>query len=130
MIAEPVKEVPVLAAVPGFPEKGSECPAATARLLGRQAQLMEATGGTELSCSRCTFPFGLVVVIVGLVVTAVAYGFNSHGSVISVFGLVVLTLGFLLVISSAVCWRVRQCRKQAKRRESQTALVANRELFV
>ncbi|XP_078257644.1 transmembrane protein 100-like [Rhinoraja longicauda] len=130
MIAEPVKEMPGLPVVPGLLQKGCDCPTATAQLVSRQSQLLAATGGAEMSCYRCTVPFALVVLIVGIVVTAVAYGFNSHGSVISVFGLVVMILGFLLVISSVVCWRVRQCRKQSKRRESQTALMANRELFV
>lgn len=95
-----------------------------------ETQLTAATGGAELSCYRCTIPFGVVILIVGIVVTAVAYSFNSHGSIISVFGLVLLSSGLLLVCSSALCWKIRQRNKRAKRRESQTALVANqRSLF-
>uniref|UniRef100_A0A4W3IS51 Transmembrane protein 100 n=1 Tax=Callorhinchus milii TaxID=7868 RepID=A0A4W3IS51_CALMI len=95
-----------------------------------QGQLSAATGGAETSCSRCTIPFGLVILISGVVVTAVAYSFNSHGSIISILGLVLLGSGLLLLGASAVCWRTRQCRKQAQRRESQTALMANRGLLV
>ncbi|XP_078510535.1 transmembrane protein 100 isoform X2 [Lissotriton helveticus] len=95
-----------------------------------ETQLTAATGGAELSCYRCTIPFGVVILIAGVVVTAVAYSFNSHGSIISVFGLVLLSSGLLLVCSSAFCWKIRQRKKRAKRRESQTALVANqRSLF-
>ncbi|KAG9473598.1 transmembrane protein 100 [Eleutherodactylus coqui] len=90
-----------------------------------ETQLTAATGGAELSCYRCTIPFGVVILIAGIVVTAVAYSFNSHGSIISVFGLVLLSSGLLLVCSSALCWKIRQRKKRAKRRESQTALVAN-----
>ncbi|GCB80924.1 transmembrane protein 100 [Scyliorhinus torazame] len=131
MLEERVKEVPALPVLPIVPEKGSDCPAPpSAQPLSSQGQLTAATGGAELSCSRCTVPFGLVILIAGTVVTAVAYSFNSHGSIISVFGLVLLTSGLLLVISSAVCWKVKQCRKRRKRRESQTALMANRGLVV
>uniref|UniRef100_UPI00398E9C81 transmembrane protein 100 n=1 Tax=Pristiophorus japonicus TaxID=55135 RepID=UPI00398E9C81 len=131
MIEEPVKEMPGLPVLPSSSDKDSDCPApAHAQLLTSQGQLTAATGGAELSCSRCTVPFGLVILVAGMVVTAVAYSFNSHGSIISVFGLVLLASGLVLVISSAVCWKVRQCRKRAKRRESQTALMANRGLLV
>ncbi|KAM6163505.1 transmembrane protein 100 [Rhynchocyon petersi] len=96
-----------------------------------EIQLMAATGGTELSCYRCIIPFAVVVLIAGIVVTAVAYSFNSHGSTISIFGLVLLSFGLFLLASSALCWKVRQRSKKAKRRESQTALVVNqRSLFV
>ncbi|XP_029456547.1 transmembrane protein 100 [Rhinatrema bivittatum] len=95
-----------------------------------ESQLSAATGGAELSCYRCTIPFGVVILIAGVVVTAVAYSFNSHGSIISVFGLVLLSSGLLLVLSSVLCWKIRQRHKRAKRRESQTALMANqRSLF-
>ncbi|OCT58517.1 transmembrane protein 100 [Xenopus laevis] len=95
-----------------------------------ETQLTAATGGAELSCYRCTIPFGVVILIAGVVVTAVAYSFNSHGSIISVFGLVLLSSGLLLVCSSALCWKIRQRKKRTNRRESQTALVANhRGLF-
>ncbi|MEQ2209782.1 hypothetical protein XENOCAPTIV_003964, partial [Xenoophorus captivus] len=73
--------------------------------LVNEVQLTAATGGTELSCYRCTVPFGVVVLIAGIVVTAVAYSFNSHGSTISYFGLVLLSAGLVLLASSAVCWK-------------------------
>lgn len=95
-----------------------------------EVQLMAATGGAELSCYRCIIPFAVVVFIAGIVVTAVAYSFNSHGSIISIFGLVLLSFGLLLLASSVLCWKVRQKNKKVKRRESQTALVVNqRSLF-
>lgn len=98
--------------------------------LVNELQLSAATGGAELSCYRCTIPFGVVVLIAGIVVTAVAYRFNSHGSTISYFGLVLLSAGLMLLASSVVCWKVRLERKKERRRESQTALVANqRSLF-
>ncbi|XP_061702226.1 transmembrane protein 100 [Syngnathoides biaculeatus] len=98
--------------------------------LVNEVQLTAATGGAELSCYRCTVPFGVVVLIAGVVVTAVAYSFNSHGSTISYFGLVLLSAGLVLLASSAVCWRVRLERKKERRRESQTVLVTNqRNLF-
>ncbi|XP_040923337.1 transmembrane protein 100 isoform X1 [Toxotes jaculatrix] len=90
-----------------------------------EVQLTAATGGAEMSCYRCTVPFGVVVLIAGIVVTAVAYTFNSHGSTISVLGLVLLSAGLGLLGSSAVCWRVRMRKKKDKRRESQTALMAS-----
>ncbi|XP_041715071.1 transmembrane protein 100 [Coregonus clupeaformis] len=95
-----------------------------------EVQLTAATGGAEMSCYRCTVPFGVVVLIAGIVVTAVAYTFNSHGSTISVLGLVLLSAGLALLGSSAVCWRVRLGRKKDWRRESQTALMANHGLCV
>ncbi|XP_059180195.1 transmembrane protein 100-like [Centropristis striata] len=90
-----------------------------------EVQLTAATGGAEMSCYRCTVPFGVVVLIAGIVVTVVAYTFNSHGSTISVLGLVLLSIGLGLLGSSAVCWRVRLGKKKDKRRESQTALMAS-----
>lgn len=90
-----------------------------------EVQLTAATGGAEMSCYRCTVPFGVVVLIAGIVVTAVAYTFNSHGSTISVLGLVLLAAGLGLLGSSIVCWRVRLRKKKDKRRESQTALMAS-----
>ncbi|XP_058508714.1 transmembrane protein 100 [Solea solea] len=98
--------------------------------LVNEVQLTAATGGAELSCYRCTIPFGVVVLIAGIVVTAVAYSFNSHGSTISYFGLVLLSAGLVLLASSALCWKVRLERKKERRRESQTALVTNqRSIF-
>ncbi|XP_044528652.1 transmembrane protein 100 [Gracilinanus agilis] len=102
----------------------------TAIPLVSEVQLTAATGGAELSCYRCIIPFAIVVLIAGVVVTAVAYSFNSHGSIISILGLVLLSSGLLLLASSALCWKVRQRSKKSKRRESQTVLVANqRSLF-
>lgn len=90
-----------------------------------EVQLTAATGGAEMSCYRCTVPFGVVILIAGIVVTAVAYTFNSHGSTISVLGLVLLSAGLGLLGSSALCWRFRVRKKKDKRRESQTALMAS-----
>lgn len=90
-----------------------------------EVQLSAATGGAEMSCYRCTVPFGVVILIAGIVVTVVAYTFNSHGSTISVLGLVLLSAGLGLLGSSAVCWRVRLRKKKDKRRESQTALMVS-----
>lgn len=98
--------------------------------LVNEVQLSAATGGTELSCYRCTVPFGVVVLIAGIVVTSVAYSFNSHGSTISYFGLVLLSAGLVLLASSAICWKVRMERKKERRRESQTTLVSHhRSIF-
>ncbi|KAM4531538.1 transmembrane protein 100 [Odontesthes bonariensis] len=109
---------------------GAELPAAAMAMLNiplvNEVQLTAATGGAELSCYRCTVPFGVVVLIAGIVVTAVAYSFNSHGSTISYFGLVLLSAGLVLLVSSAICWKVRLERKKERRRESQTALVVHR----
>ncbi|XP_028843240.1 transmembrane protein 100 [Denticeps clupeoides] len=127
--------------VPAAPERvlvekannneGAPVPAATVNVpLVNEVQLTAATGGAELSCYRCTIPFGVVVLIAGIVVTAVAYSFNSHGSTISYFGLVLLSSGLLLLGSSAICWKVRLERKKERRRESQTALMTNqRSIF-
>ncbi|XP_023561289.1 transmembrane protein 100 [Octodon degus] len=133
MTEEPVKESP------GAPKSLSPAPmeklpkrevVVTTVPLVSEVQLMAATGGAELSCYRCIIPFAVVVLITGIVVTAVAYSFNSHGSIISILGLVLLSSGLFLLASSALCWKVRQRRKKTKRRESQTALVANqRSLF-
>ncbi|XP_054624980.1 transmembrane protein 100-like [Dunckerocampus dactyliophorus] len=90
-----------------------------------EAQLSAATGGAEMSCYRCTVPFGVVVLIAGMVATVVAYTFNSHGSTISVLGLVLLSAGLSLLASSAICWRVRLSRKRDRRRESRAALVVS-----
>ncbi|EHB11116.1 Transmembrane protein 100 [Heterocephalus glaber] len=133
MTEEPVKESPGVpkSPTPAPMEKNpkSEVVVTTVPLVS-EVQLMAATGGAELSCYRCIIPFAVVVFITGIVVTAVAYSFNSHGSIISILGLVLLSSGLFLLASSALCWKVRQRRKKAKRRESQTALVANqRSLF-
>ncbi|XP_035258958.1 transmembrane protein 100-like [Anguilla rostrata] len=97
----------------------------TAIPLVNEVQLTAATGGAELSCYRCVVPFGVVILIAGIVVTAVAYSFNSHGSTISVLGLVLLSTGLLLLGSSVACWKVRLQKKKDRRRESQTALMAS-----
>lgn len=129
MTEEPVKEIlgTPKSPKPGTMEKNpkSEVVFTTVPMV-TEIQLMAATGGAELSCYRCIIPFAVVVLIAGIVVTAVAYSFNSHGSIISIFGLVVLSLGLFLLASSALCWKVRQRHKKTKRRESQTALVVNR----
>lgn len=130
---QPIKDIfmgPPKASDPMMMEKrANDCVIITVPRVN-ETQLTAATGGAELSCYRCTIPFGVVILIVGIVVTAVAYSFNSHGSIISVFGLVLLSSGLLLVCSSALCWKIRQRNKRAKRRESQTALVVNqRSLF-
>ncbi|XP_045692663.1 transmembrane protein 100 [Phyllostomus hastatus] len=133
MTEEPIKEIlgTPKCPKPGIVEKSpkGEVVVTTVPLVS-EIQLMAATGGTELSCYRCLIPFAVVILITGIVVTAVAYSFNSHGSIISILGLVLLSSGLLLLASSALCWKVRQRNKKAKRRESQTALVANqRSLF-
>ncbi|XP_067312420.1 transmembrane protein 100 [Pseudorasbora parva] len=123
--------------IPGAPERilaektnNNEPAAAVTIPLVNEVQLTAATGGAELSCYRCTVPFGVVVLIAGIVVTAVAYSFNSHGSTISYFGLVLLSAGLVLLALSAVCWKVRMERKKERRRESQTALMAHqRSIF-
>ncbi|TRY95738.1 hypothetical protein DNTS_022136 [Danionella cerebrum] len=98
--------------------------------LVNEVQLTAATGGAELSCYRCTIPFGVVVLIAGIVVTVVAYTFNSHGSTISYFGLVLLSAGLVLLGLSGICWKVRMEQKKERRRESQTALMAHqRSIF-
>ncbi|KAM6951544.1 transmembrane protein 100-like [Aplochiton taeniatus] len=107
------------------------CVVTTTVPLINEVQLSAATGGTEMSCYRCTVPFGVVVLIAGVVVTAVAYTFNSHGSTISVLGLVLLSGGLLLLGSSALCWRLRMSKKEKdRRRESQTALMASHGVSV
>ncbi|KAM5306949.1 transmembrane protein 100 isoform 1-T4 [Glossophaga mutica] len=133
MTEQPVKEIlgTPTSPKPGTVEKSpkGEVVVTTVPLVN-EIQLMAATGGAELSCYRCLIPFAVVILITGIVVTAVAYSFNSHGSIISILGLVLLSSGLLLLASSALCWKVRQRNKKAKRRESQTALVANqRSLF-
>lgn len=111
------------------PQVQVQAPTVTIPLVN-EVQLTAATGGAELSCYRCTVPFGVVVLIAGIVVTVVAYTFNSHGSTISYFGLVLLSAGLVLLALSAVCWKVRMERKKERRRESQTALMAHqRSIF-
>ncbi|KAG7274897.1 hypothetical protein CRUP_018533 [Coryphaenoides rupestris] len=110
------------AATPATPAAAAH-PLHTIIPLVNENQLTAATGGTELSCYRCTVPFGVVVLIAGVVVTAVAYSFNSHGSTISYFGLVLLSTGLVLLAASVACWRARLERRKERRRESQTTLV-------
>lgn len=97
MNEEPIKEI---LGTPKSPKPvtmekspNGEVTVTTAPLVS-ESQLTAATGGAELSCYRCIIPFAVVVLIAGTVVTAVAYSFNSHGSIISIFGLVVLSLLF------------------------------------
>ncbi|KAM8813425.1 transmembrane protein 100 [Rhynchonycteris naso] len=133
MTEEPVKESPGTprSPNPGTMEKSPKSEVVVTMVpLVSEVQLMAATGGAELSCYRCIIPFAVVILITGVVVTAVAYSFNSHGSIISILGLVLLSSGLFLLASSALCWKVRQRSKKGKRRESQTVLVANqRSLF-
>ncbi|XP_077020952.1 transmembrane protein 100 [Tamandua tetradactyla] len=134
MTEEPIKEFPETPKSPK-PETVEKSPNSEVVVsmvpLVSEIQLTAATGGAELSCYRCLIPFAVFVCVTGVVVTAVAYSFDSHGSIISIFGLVLLSSGLLLLVSSALCWKVRQRNKKIKRRESQTALVANqRNLFV
>lgn len=86
-------------------------------------ELTTATGGAEGSCSRCTLPFGVVLLIIGVAVTAVAYSYSTHGSTISILGLLLLTSALLLLGFSAVCRRYRKRIKMDKAWESQTDLV-------
>ncbi|XP_015259951.1 transmembrane protein 100-like [Cyprinodon tularosa] len=90
-----------------------------------EVQLTAATGGAEMSCYRCIVPFAVFVLIAGVVVTVVAYTFNSHGSTISLLGLGMLSTGMGLLGCSAICWRLRLRKKKDKRRESQDALMAS-----
>ncbi|XP_056325870.1 transmembrane protein 100-like [Danio aesculapii] len=85
--------------------------------------LSTATGGAEDSCSRCTLPFAVVLLIIGVTVTAVAYSFNSHGSTISILGLLLLSGGLLLLAFSAACRTCRKRREMDRSWESQTDLV-------
>ncbi|KAM9745400.1 transmembrane protein 100 isoform 1-T3 [Menidia menidia] len=125
-VKDPEKALGAEKAVGGGGERPAVVAPALSVPLVNEVQLAAATGGAELSCYRCTVPFGVVVLIAGVVVTAVAYGFNSHGSTISYFGLVLLASGLLLLAASALCWRRRRERQKERRRESQTALVVHR----
>uniref|UniRef100_A0A803XVB0 Transmembrane protein 100 n=1 Tax=Meleagris gallopavo TaxID=9103 RepID=A0A803XVB0_MELGA len=126
MTTEPIKEIlgAPKHADPTTTEKShnNDCVITTIPLVS-ECQLTAATGGAELSCYRCTVPFGVVILIAGIVVTAVAYSFNSHGSIISVFGLVLLSSGLLLLASSAVCWKIRQLPGVGSSRASPPALL-------
>ncbi len=86
-------------------------------------ELTTATGGAEGSCSRCTLPCAVVLLIIGVAVTAIAYSYSTHGSTISILGLLLLTSALLLLGFSAVCRRCRKRRKMDKAWESQTDLV-------
>ncbi|KAL7856849.1 hypothetical protein SRHO_G00157480 [Serrasalmus rhombeus] len=90
-----------------------------------ELELTVATGGTGGSCYRCTLPFGVVLLMIGVAVTAVAYSFNSHGSTISILGLVLLSSSVLLLGLTAVCWKVRRGKEMEMRSRSQTTLVAS-----
>ncbi|XP_051905473.1 transmembrane protein 100 [Hippocampus zosterae] len=126
----PAMKTPASTEKTGMGEGPAAASTAVSIPLVNEVQLAAATGGAELSCYRCTVPFGLVVLIAGVVVTAVAYSFNSHGSTISYLGLVLLAAGLALLASSVVCWRLQLQRKKEQRRESQTVLVTTqRRLF-
>ncbi|KAG1955041.1 transmembrane protein [Pimephales promelas] len=100
----------------------SDHPALKGSAMVNGVELTTATGGAEGSCSRCTLPFGVVLLIIGVAVTAVAYSFSTHGSTISVLGLLLLISGVLLLGFSAVCMRCRKKRKMDRSWESQTDL--------
>lgn len=84
----------------------------TNSILDQHLELTVATGGTEDSCYHCTLPFSIVLLMIGIAVTAVAYSFNSHGSVISILGLVLLSSSLLLLLLllglTALHWKLRQ----------------------
>uniref|UniRef100_A0A8B9L6J1 Transmembrane protein 100 n=1 Tax=Astyanax mexicanus TaxID=7994 RepID=A0A8B9L6J1_ASTMX len=88
-----------------------------------ELELSMATGGTEGSCYRCTLPFGVVLLLISIAVTAVAYSFNSHGSTISILGLVLLSCSLLLLCFTAVCWKLRRGKEMGIRSTSQGTLV-------
>lgn len=85
-----------------------------------------ATGGTEDSCYGCTLPFSIVLLMIGIAVTVVAYSFNSHGSAISILGLVLLSSSLLLLLSLTVLhWKLRHGKKMDRHSASQCTLVEN-----
>uniref|UniRef100_A0A671NK34 Transmembrane protein 100 n=1 Tax=Sinocyclocheilus anshuiensis TaxID=1608454 RepID=A0A671NK34_9TELE len=86
-------------------------------------QILYLMNPLEGSCSRCTLPFSVVLLIIGVALTAVAYSCSTHGSTISILGLLLLTSGLLLLGFSAICRRCRKRRKMDKAWESQTDLV-------
>ncbi|XP_053367638.1 transmembrane protein 100-like [Clarias gariepinus] len=93
--------------------------------LDQHLELTVATGGTEDSCCRCTLPFSIVFLMIGIAVTAVAYSFNSHGSIISILGLVLLFSSLLLLLLSLAvqCWKIRRGIKMDRNSASQCTLV-------
>ncbi|XP_022525133.2 transmembrane protein 100-like [Astyanax mexicanus] len=95
----------------------------TNSILVSELELSMATGGTEGSCYRCTLPFGVVLLLISIAVTAVAYSFNSHGSTISILGLVLLSCSLLLLCFTAVCWKLRRGKEMGIRSTSQGTLV-------
>uniref|UniRef100_A0AAY5EY68 Uncharacterized protein n=1 Tax=Electrophorus electricus TaxID=8005 RepID=A0AAY5EY68_ELEEL len=82
-------------------------------ILHKCPQLAVGTAGIEDSCSCCALPFGVVLQMTGMVVTAVAFSFNSHGFTIFFMGLVLLSSSFL------------QCGKLQMHSPSQTTLMLN-----
>ncbi|XP_067836123.1 transmembrane protein 100-like [Heptranchias perlo] len=82
----------------------------------------EATGGLGNSCHRCLLALGVLAVLVGASVTGLAYGRDTHGSVLSLLGLTLLGGGLLALAAS---WAVRCLgrRQKLQREESFTELV-------
>ncbi|XP_072523735.1 transmembrane protein 100 [Salminus brasiliensis] len=101
----------------------SDCAIMSNSILVSELELTMATGGTEGSCYRCTLPFGVVLLMIGIAVTAVAYGFNSHGSTISILGLVLLSCSLLLLALTAVCWKLQRGKEMEMCSTSQSTLV-------
>ncbi|KAK2866518.1 hypothetical protein Q7C36_002574 [Tachysurus vachellii] len=91
---------------------GSKQAVRTKSIVDQDLELTVATGGTEASCYRCTLPFSIVLLMIAIAVTAVAYSFYSHGSIISILGPVLLSsclLLLLLLLGLAVLrWKLRQ----------------------
>ncbi|XP_060795008.1 transmembrane protein 100-like [Neoarius graeffei] len=103
----------------------AECAARTNSILDQHLELTNITGGTEGSCYRCTLPFSIVLLMIGTAVTAVAYSFNPHGSIISILGLVLLSSSLLLLLLglAALRWKLRQGKKMDRHSASQCNLV-------
>lgn len=100
----------------------TDCPKMTNSILVNELELTVATGGTEGSCYRCTLPFGVVLLVIGIAVTTVAFSFNSHASTITILGLVLLSSSILLLSLTAVCWKLQQGKEIEMRSASQTTL--------
>ncbi|XP_075771228.1 transmembrane protein 100-like [Pelodiscus sinensis] len=82
------------------------------------------TGGVEGACSHCLLPFSAVAVLIGVVMTILAYAQDAHGSVLWVLGLVLLGTGALGLAGSCLA---RRCRggKISWRHDSFTLLVGD-----
>ncbi|XP_074873017.1 transmembrane protein 100-like [Carettochelys insculpta] len=69
------------------------------------------TGGVEGSCYRCVLPFSLVAVLIGAVMTALAYAQDAHGSVLWALGMALLSTGVLGLAGSCLSRKVRRWRQ-------------------